>query len=100
MFTSILAGLGFLALSIVISYKLSAFFWKTDHSRTNTTGDFGTPRGGFLATLGGTVISLYLVGYLGKYVIDASIFSYVLGACLISSAIAGFVPLFTSIPKK
>lgn len=100
MFPSILAGLGFLALSIVISYKLSAYFWKTDHSRTNTTGDFGTPRGGFLATLGGTVISLYLLVYLGKYVIDASIFGYVLGACMIASAIAGFVPLFRTRPNK
>ncbi len=100
MWTSILAGLGFIALSVLISYKLSAAFWKTDYSKTNNTGDFGTPRGGFLATIGGMIISMYLVLSLGRYVIDTSILTWVLMACMISSAVAGFIPLFRYRPLK
>ena len=92
MLISILCGLSFVAVSVLISYKLSAFFWKTDYSKTDTSGDYGTPRGGILATLGGTLISMYLVAFLGKYVIDASIIGYVFIACMVTSVIAGFTP--------
>ena len=100
MFSTILISLAFIALSVLISYKISASFWKTDYSKTDTSGDFGSPRGGFFATLGGTIISLFLLVYIRKYVIEASAFGYVLGACMLASVIAGFVPLFQIKPKK
>lgn len=100
MLTSILAGIGFIALSILISYNLSAFFWKTDYSKTNKTGDFGSPRGGVFAIMAGIPISIIIVSSLGKYVIDANAFGYVLVACMICSGIAGMIPLFRNRPLK
>lgn len=50
---ALIAGVG----SFFISYR----FNKSAYAATNRSGDFGTPRGGFFALLGGALIAMLFV---------------------------------------
>ncbi|MBY0359497.1 MAG: hypothetical protein K2W82_15950 [Candidatus Obscuribacterales bacterium] len=48
-------------------YFLSYRFNRSDYAATNTSGDFGTPRGGFFALLGGVLIGMLFFNLGGQF---------------------------------
>ncbi len=82
------------SLASAASYALSAWFWNTEYSRTNHSGDGGGPAGGVWCTFGGTAASLILLAKFWPSYIPADHAIWVLGLVAASSFIAGFVPLF------
>lgn len=75
------------ALSGGSGYFLSFRFWRTDYSKTNKSGDFGSPRGGFIAMLAGALIGMMFFAYVGKLIFPAE----TIGPALIASMISGFL---------
>lgn len=97
---TILVSLFAIAFAGGIGYWLSAKFWNTQYSRTNTSGDFGTPRGGFFATLGGVLIGLFFFAYLGKYIFPAETVGTGMIVSMISGAVGGFVAMFRATANR
>jgi UDP-N-acetylmuramyl pentapeptide phosphotransferase/UDP-N-acetylglucosamine-1-phosphate transferase len=98
MLTSILVALLITALTGAGSYWLSNKFWSSS-AANKTNGDFGTPRGGFLSILGGAIIGMYVLVYVGKYWVVAEHMGAAMIAVLLVGAVAGFIPLFRR-PRK
>jgi hypothetical protein len=64
MFSTILVGLLAAAISGFSGYYLSYKFNSSNYAATDTSGDFGAPRGGFFALLSGAMIGLILFSLL------------------------------------
>lgn len=83
------------AITCAAAYWLSSKFWGTDYSRTNKSGDFGSPRGGVFATMGGVLLGLVLSFHvLPLLVSDQQIIQYTAIGSMVLGAVAGFIPLF------
>ncbi len=71
-------GIAFVAVSVISSYKVARSFFGSEHARTNTSGDFGSPRGSAFAFLLPAMLCMAVlilisqvltIHYLGAYVI-------------------------------
>lgn len=77
-----------LAIAGIPGYLLSFKFWSSHYSRTNTSGDFGSPRGGVFAIGSGLFIGLIVFRILGGLEV---ISSDAVGTGMIASMIIGMV---------
>lgn len=93
MITTVLAVVVAAALSGALGYVISNKFWSSDYSRTNKTGDFGGPRGGVFAMLGGTLLSMMFVAYVGPLFIPAALSGTVLITVMIAGFVGGLLPM-------
>jgi UDP-N-acetylmuramyl pentapeptide phosphotransferase/UDP-N-acetylglucosamine-1-phosphate transferase len=98
MFISVLAALAIVAATGWFSYWLSNKFWSSS-AANNTNGDFGTPRGGFLSILGGAILGVVVLAYVGKYFIVEAVMGPAFIGVLLVGTVAGFIPLFRR-PRK
>jgi hypothetical protein len=83
-----------------LGYFLSSLFWGTNYSKTDTSGDFGAPRGGFIITLLGSAIGMVFFLYVGKYIFPAHTIGAGTITAMIAGAIGGFMPLFGGATKR
>jgi hypothetical protein len=83
--TILICALG-AVISALLGWKISSWFWSTEYSRTNTSGDGGGPRGGVFALAGGMMLSLMFVVYVGPLFLPSA----VLGPLMLTVMIAGF----------
>ena len=81
-------------------YWLSRKFWGTDYSASNTSGDFGSPRGGVFATMGGTVIGMLFVALLGKFIFPADTLGAALLTAMITGTLGGFAGAIAAIRAR
>lgn len=85
------------ALAAVISGGISALathrFWRSQYAATNKSGDFGTPRGGFIVIMLGSIVGMYVFGYLGPYVFPAAAIAPAMLTSMVSGALAGMITL-------
>lgn len=88
------------ALAAGSGYWLSRKFWGTDYSSTNTSGDFGSPRGGVFATMGGTILGMLFVSLLGKYIFPADTLGPALLTAMITGTLGGFAGAFAAINAR
>ena len=91
MFSQVLVALLAATISGSIGFFVSRNFWRTGYSATNKSGDFGSPRGGFFATMAGMLVGMFFFGLIGKYFIPAATLDTAFITCMIAGAIAGFV---------
>ncbi len=90
--TSILIVLLAAVLSGIPGYLLAFKFWASAYSRTNTSGDFGSPRGGFFAIMGGLFVGLIVFRILGGLeVISPDSVGTGMIASMIVGTVAGFI---------
>lgn len=94
MITTILVCLFAAVLSGGISAYATHRFWSSNYAATNTSGDFGSPRGGIIVVLLGSLVGMYFFVYLGKYIFPAETISPAMLTSMISGAVGGFVTLF------
>lgn len=95
MLSTILVGLLAAAISGVSGYWISYRFNSSDYAGSNTSGDFGTPRGGFFALLSGSMIGMIffsLVSHLS--ILPADSIGVGMITSMIVGAVAGVVGLF------
>ncbi|MBC7998033.1 MAG: hypothetical protein IAF58_08835 [Leptolyngbya sp.] len=94
MLNLILVGVAATVIAGGFSYWLSNKFWSSAYSKTNKSGDFGSPRGGVFATLSGSLIGLLLFAHVGKYFLTPDEVGVGMITSLIAGALFGFLPLF------
>lgn len=99
MLNLILVGIAATVISGGFSYWLSNKFWSSAYSKTNKSGDFGSPRGGVFATMSGCLIGLMLFSYVGKYFLTPDEVGVGMITSMIAGAIFGFIPLFRNRPQ-
>lgn len=85
-------------LAVAISGGISAYathrFWRSNYAATNKSGDFGSPRGGFIVIMLGSLVGMYFFAYAGKYLFPAETIGPAMITSMISGAVAGCVTLF------
>lgn len=86
--TNILICLLAVAISGIPGYILSFRFWRSHYAATNTSGDFGAPRGGFFALMAGMFVGMIVFSLLGRFNLIAS---DAVGIGMITSMIAGAI---------
>jgi hypothetical protein len=93
MLTTILVCLLGAAISGGSGYVISRNFWRTEYAAKNTSGDFGTPRGGFFAVMSGTMIGLFFFSLIGQHIFPQSAVGPAMITSMIVGAVAGFIGL-------
>ncbi len=92
---NILIAIAVVAITCGAAYWISNKFWSTNYSRTNTSGDFGSPRGGVFASASGLLIGLLLSFHVMPLLVaDQTLVGHTAIASMILGSIAGFIPLF------
>ncbi len=94
MTSSILFAVLLVAISAGGAYFISNWFWSTEYSRTNKSGDGGGPFGGVWASASGMLIALVLGFHVFKYVIEPDILGPATITAMVLGVVAGFIPLF------
>ena len=74
-------------------YVISRNFWRTQYAAQNTSGDFGTPRGGFIAVMAGALIGMLFFSLIGSRIFPAASIGPAMITTMIVGAVAGFVGL-------
>jgi hypothetical protein len=91
----IVIAIAVVAITCGAAYFISNKFWSTNYSRTNTSGDFGSPRGGVFASASGMLIGLLLSFHVMPLLVhNPSLVGNTAIASIILGTIAGFIPLF------
>lgn len=89
--------LGFLVAALIsggIGYCISLRFNRSNYAKTDRSGDFGTPRGGFFALLSGTLIGMMLTVLLSHIVGPQAFISGAMMGSIIGGAVGGVIGMF------
>lgn len=76
-------------LSGLSGYYISYRFNRSDYGRTDTSGDFGTPRGGYFAIMSGCLIGMWTISMLTQ--LWAGFPKEAAGPSMLTAMIVGFV---------
>lgn len=78
------------AISGLSGYHISRYFHSTNHGKSDTRGDFGAPRGGFLAVLSGALVGTLFFRLFGTLILPEGTEAIAFVVCMIVGCIAGF----------
>ncbi|MBS1999440.1 MAG: hypothetical protein JSS86_24100 [Cyanobacteria bacterium SZAS LIN-2] len=96
MLATILVSVLVAAISGGSGYYISGRFWKSAYASKNTSGDFGSPRGGVFASMSGVLIGLLFMRFIGQYIFTADVAGPAFIVAIVAGAIGGFIPLIRS----
>ena len=97
--TTILICLVIAAISGGSGFYISTKFNSSNHARTDKSGDFGTPRGSFIALMSGLIIGMTLTSALSHYIPGDWVGPAFITATIVGG-IAGMIPLFVNSKPK
>src|SRR4029453_7402701 len=95
MFTIIITCLLAAIVAGLSGYLLAFRFHRSKHAATDRSGDFGTPRGSFFATMGGMLVGqmfVFLLSLFPTYPTNALAAASI--TSMIAGAVAGFVGMY------
>ena len=100
MTSAIIVGLLAAAISGISGYYISYKFNISQYAATDTSGDFGAPRGGFFALLSGAMIGLILFSLLSHLAIFAATAGIGMIVSMIVGSIAGVTGMIRAINTR